>query len=203
MLQEALRRATEDGELLEQTEKAEESKEALKEATGPTTGLLYTRAVLSANLCAVLCQMECWEQAGLHAKQSVDLCQQHTLALTLALSADSESPPTSQSRLSDALSLLSHCYGALGTVELELHVPSCMHWFEKAQVVEESCQSSAEEKAAVAERWTAVLADVKLLMDVKEAERRRERENLRLHRPWKLVSKSASSRPTSRMSTTN
>ena len=201
LLQEALRRATEDGEL-QQAGQAEETKEAVEVADNASAAArLYTRAVLSANLCAVLCQMECWERAGLHAKLAVDLCQQHTLKLTLAVSAEPESPPASQSQLPDALSLLAHCYGALGTVELELHVPSCLHWFEKAQAVEESSQSNGEERKAVVKQWAAVIADVKQLMEFKEAERRREREMMRVHRPWKL-SKSGATRPRSRISNT-
>ena len=204
LLQEALRRATETGQQ-QQTEPAEEAKETVQEqeqAGGAAADLLYTRAVLSANLCAVLCQMECWEQAGLHAKLAVDLCQRRILALTAALSAEPDSPPVWHTKLSDALSLLSHCYHALGTVELELHVPSCLHWFEKAHAVEVSTRSSDEEKQAVGERWAAVIATVKQSMEAKEAERRRERETMRVHRPWKLVSKSGASRPLSRMSNT-
>ena len=140
LLQEAIRRAAETPEQQQQQreEGAEETKEQLEgdKVTTDSDERLHMRAVLSANMCAVLCQMECWEQAGLHAKLAVDLCQQHILALTLAISADADSPLAPLSELSAALSLLSHCYSAAGTVELELHVPSCLHWFEKAQAVE-------------------------------------------------------------------
>ena len=207
LLQEAVRRAAEDGELQQRTKQPEETKETVENIAPKEAGAarLYTRAVLSANLCAVLCQMECWEQAGLHAKLAVDLCQQHTLDLTAALSAESDSPPSSQLTLSEALSLLSHCYATLGTVELELHVPSCLHWFEKAQTVEESSQSNEEDRSAVVKRWAAVIAEVRQAMEAKEAQKRRERETMRVHRPWTKVvsrSKGAANRTTSRLSTT-
>ena len=196
LLQEALRRATEDGERAEAADKREESKEALMEVNGATSGdaesRLYMRAAVSANLCAVLCQMECWEQAGLHAKLAVDLCQRRLFALITAPSDVTSDSPARQLELSEALTLLSHCYAALGSVELELHVASCLHWFEKAQAVEESAMSQPEDRRAVGQRWAGVMSSARRLMETKEAESRRDREMMRMHRPWtKVVSRSS------------
>ena len=53
-----------------------------------------------------------------------------------------------------------------------------------------------EDKTMVAERWAGVVADAKQLMEAKEAERRREREMMRVHRPWRKLAFSNRSQST-------